>query len=62
MPSAICSEPIAAKAYPVSVTATMQRWMLLRVGSQLVSGSADLIGGGRHYAGSALTLPRGKAG
>ncbi len=28
--------------------------MLLRVGSQLVSGSADLISDGRHYAGSAL--------
>lgn len=28
--------------------------MLLRIGSQLVSGSAHLIGDGRHYAGSAL--------
>lgn len=28
--------------------------MLLRIGSQLVSGSADLIADGRHYAGSAL--------
>jgi hypothetical protein len=28
--------------------------MLLRIGSQLVSGSADLIASGRHYAGSAL--------
>ena len=28
--------------------------MLLRIGGQLVSGSADLIADGRHYAGSAL--------
>lgn len=28
--------------------------LLLRIGSQLVSGSADLIASGRHYAGSAL--------
>ena len=28
--------------------------ILLRIGSQLVSGSADLITAGRHYAGSAL--------
>lgn len=28
--------------------------MLLRIGSQLVSGSANLIGDGRHYAGAAL--------
>lgn len=28
--------------------------ILLRIGSQLISGSADLIADGRHYAGSAL--------
>jgi hypothetical protein len=28
--------------------------MLLRIGSELVSGSADLIDAGKHYAGSAL--------
>ncbi len=28
--------------------------MLLRIASELISGSADLISGGRHYAGSAL--------
>ncbi len=30
--------------------------MLLRIGSELVSASADLIADGRHYAGSALIL------
>jgi len=34
--------------------ATVAVSMLLRIGSQLVSASADLIGDGRHYAGSAL--------
>lgn len=34
--------------------ATVAISMLLRIGSQLVSGSADLIADGRHYAGSAL--------
>jgi hypothetical protein len=34
--------------------ATVAVSMLLRIGSQLVSASADLIADGRHYAGSAL--------
>jgi hypothetical protein len=34
--------------------ATVAVSMLLRIASQLVSASADLIGDGRHYAGSAL--------
>jgi hypothetical protein len=34
--------------------ATVAVSMLLRIGSQLVSASADLVADGRHYAGSAL--------
>lgn len=34
--------------------ATVAISMLLRIGCQLVSGSADLLSDGRHYAGSAL--------
>jgi hypothetical protein len=34
--------------------ATVAVSMLLRIGSQLISGSAELFDGGRHYAGSAL--------